>query len=361
VRAEATPEVVEPLTGPASTRPIPSRVTAPRLARHTFELDDGHEVGLAVSGRGVPLVVIHGFSAEGFLYAQTLNRLVLRGFKVVAIDMAGHGSTQGLPMGGGDMAAYADLLHRALEELGIRKAVLAGHSMGGRVITDVAASHRDSVVALLLLDAIVGDTWDNMVTAFRFAPWLMGPFGLALLADSVTTVPLFEDRKQAVKFFRLLTPTLMGHALEPWRLIGPAISILRSQPSKELLEGLAEYAVPTFVIQGDRDIIVPPCTARDAAKRANCQLVTVHGAAHSWLLRDPETLPAIVEDLLAGRLGIAIREELSAAGAEDVDELESIFYDEGAPILALTPELVFTNVDEAHRVPRYTWTISDPH
>ncbi|MDZ7733764.1 MAG: alpha/beta fold hydrolase [Acidimicrobiia bacterium] len=141
-------------------------------------------MGIAVSGRGVPLVVIHGFSAEGFLYAQTLNRLVLRGFKVVAIDMAGHGGTQGLPMGGGDMAAHGELLGRALHELGIRKAVLAGHSMGGRVITDLATSHRDAVVALLLIDAIVGDTWDHMVTAFRFAPWLMGPFGAALLADS---------------------------------------------------------------------------------------------------------------------------------------------------------------------------------
>lgn len=352
-------ELTDPIVGPATEAAEPLRVAAPRLARHTFELSDGHPVGLAVSGRGVPLVVIHGFSAEGFLYAQTLNRLVLRGFKVVAIDMAGHGSTQGLPMGGGDMSAYADLLARTLEELGIRKAVLAGHSMGGRVLTDYAVAHGDRALALLLLDAIVGDTWDHMVTAFRLAPWLMPPFGAALLVDSASTVPVFKDRRQAAKFLRLLTPTIVGHALEPWRLIGPAISILRSSPSRPLLEQLAEDDIPTFVIQGDRDIIVPPCTARDAAKRARCQLVTVHGAAHSWLLRDPETLPAIVEDLLAGQLGAAIREELGAAGAEDVDELESTFYEPDAAILDLTPELVFTKVDEAHRSPQYRWTITD--
>ena len=48
----------------------------------------------------MPLVVVHGFSAEGILYAQTLSRLVDLGFKVIAIDTAGHGGTLGLPTGG---------------------------------------------------------------------------------------------------------------------------------------------------------------------------------------------------------------------------------------------------------------------
>src|SRR5688572_29288561 len=103
----------------------------PRLARHTFTLSDGHQIGLAVSGRGVPLVVVHGFSAEGFLYAQTLNRLVRTGFKVIAIDLAGHGDTDGLPLLGETLDGYAELMARCLRELGIRRAVLAGHSMGG--------------------------------------------------------------------------------------------------------------------------------------------------------------------------------------------------------------------------------------
>ena len=58
-------------------------VEAPRLARHQIVLDDGHLVGVTVAGRGVPLVVVHGFSAEGFLYAQSLSRLVKMGFRVV--------------------------------------------------------------------------------------------------------------------------------------------------------------------------------------------------------------------------------------------------------------------------------------
>jgi pimeloyl-ACP methyl ester carboxylesterase len=336
-------------------------VKAPRLARHTIELDDGHVVSLAVSGRGVPLVVIHGFTAEGFLYAQTLNRLVMRGFKVIAIDMAGHGGTQGLPMGGGAMKAYAELLSRTVDHLGIRRAIFAGHSMGGRCVTDFAAVHPDRTIALLLLDAIVGDMWDHMTTGFRIAPVMMLPFGAALIGDSLTTLPLLSDRAQAGKFMRLLTPTLVGHALQPWRLVGSAVSIIRSAPSRPLLETLESEMVPTFVIQGDRDAIVPWCTARDAARRSAGQLVTVHGAGHSWLLKDPETLPAIVEDLLQDQLGMAVRNAITGAGAGTVDELEEELYDPDARILDLTPELRWTAVEgSTHRRPRYTWSITEP-
>src|SRR3954465_15572040 len=90
-------------------------VAAPRLARHTLELEDGHHVRVAIAGRGVPLVVVHGFTAEGFLYAQTLSRLVSSGFKVIAIDVAGHGGTEGLRIGGGDLSSYADLLGRVVD------------------------------------------------------------------------------------------------------------------------------------------------------------------------------------------------------------------------------------------------------
>lgn len=333
-------------------------VSAPRLARHTFTLSDGHRIGLAVSGRGVPLVVVHGFTAEGFLYAQTLHRLVRKGFKVIAIDMAGHGGTQGLPGNAAHLGDYAALMGRAIEELGIKRAVLAGHSMGGRVVAQLAALRPEQAIATLLIDAIVGDQWDLMVNIFRVNPFLLAGLGGMLFVDSASTVPLLENPEQAVKLGRLATPTMVGHALQPWRMMGPAVSILRSRGSRGILDELAATEVPTFVIHGDRDLIVPYCTARSAARRANGQLITVKKATHSWLLKDPETLPAIVSELLEDRLGAAIRQSITAAGARSVDQLEDIFYVDDAPILALTPELTYTRLDEAHRRPRYTWTIS---
>lgn len=347
----------EPITGPALEPAGSTPVAAPRLARHSFTLSDGHRIGLAVSGRGVPLVVVHGFTAEGFLYAQTLHRLVRKGFKVIAIDMAGHGGTQGLPSTFGRLGDYSELMSQAVRELGIRQAVLAGHSMGGRVVAGLGASHPDQVIALLLIDAIVGDEWDLMVNVFRVSPPLLAGLGVALMVDTASTLPLFRDPVQAAKLWRLVTPTVVGHALQPWRLVGPGISILRSRGSKGLLDELARREIPTFVITGDRDAIVPYCTGRSAARRANGQLVRVRNAGHSWLLKDPETLPAIVDELLEDRLGAAIRSAITAAGAGTVEELEAHFYEPDAPILELTPELTYTRINETHRRPRYAWSV----
>lgn len=348
----------EPIIGPSLEPEEAFEIEVPRLARHTFTLSDGHEVGLAVSGRGVPLVVVHGFSAEGFLYAQTLSRLVRKGFKVIAIDMAGHGGTQGLPRTAATLVEYAELLGRTLDELGITKAVLAGHSMGGRVVAELGAMRPKDTLGVLLIDAIVGDTWDRMNTWFKFVPPLLGAVGVTLFIDSLSTAPIFRDPRQAVKLVRLLRPTILGHLGEPWRLAGPVISMLRTGSSRHALEVLADHDVPTYAIHGSFDVAVPIRTAREAVRRANGELIMVHRAGHSWLLKDPETLPAIVSELLDHRLGDAVRNAVSAAGAQSLDELEEALYAPGAPVLDMTPERSFTRISQRHRKPRYRWSRS---
>ena len=364
---------VEPLSGPV-TQPLresiePARIgSAARLARHRIRLSDGHEVGLAVCGRGIPLVVVHGFSAEGFLYAQTLSRLVSMGYKVIAIDTAGHGGTQGLPRGGGDLHGYSELLGRAVRELGIKRAVLAGHSMGGRLVVELAADHPDLAVAVVLLDAIVGDTWDRMVNVFRVMPPLLGVVGAALAVDSLSTVPLFKDPRQAVKLMRLALPVGAGIASHPWQLLGPSVSILRSRGSGHLLDTLARAHVPVIAIHGDKDVAVPIATAKEAARRARGHLVVVHDASHSWLLKDPETLPAIMYDLLGNGLGSAqrraLREEGLAPESADEAAVEAALYEPDALVLALTPEAVSPTPADRRRVhprrPRYRWTVHAP-
>ena len=81
---------------------------------------------------------------------------------------------------------------------------------------------------------------------------------------------------------------------------GPAISLIRSQGTTGMLEALGDNKVPVVVIHGDRDIAVPYRTAVDAARRAQGTLVTIKGGTHSWVLKDPETLPAVIAQLLDG-------------------------------------------------------------
>lgn len=365
---EVTPpvsQIVEPVTGPAVQPAVEGApVTTPRLARHLIHLSDGHAVGVAVSGRGIPIVVVHGFSAEGFLYAQTLSRLVAMGFKVVAVDTAGHGGTQGLPAGGGDLEAYSGLLGRILDELGIEHAILAGHSMGGRLITDLAAARPERTIAILLLDAIVGDTWDRMVYLFRVAPPLLVAVGALLVIDSLTIAPAFSDPRQAAKLLRLAVPTIAGHAVQPWRLLGPMASILRTRSSRYALDAVHDADVPVIAMHGAWDIAVPHRTSVDAVRRTEGTLVTIDRAGHSWLLSDPEALPAIIGELLEGPLGEGIRRSLRAAGIRSrtpsVEQIRSVCYRPDARIFDLDPVDTRRKVVGRHRKPRYRWRTQHP-
>lgn len=356
-------QVVEPIPGPVPDD-VPgdgTPVAAPRLARHRIELADGHTVGIAVAGAGIPLVVVHGFSVEGFLYAQTLSRLVGMGFKVIAIDTAGHGGTRGLPADGQNLRAYSELLGRIIDDLGIERCILAGHSMGGRLVTQLAAERPDRTIAVMLIDAIVGDTWDRMVYAFRLAPPLVGLVGAALTVDAATILPLFRDPRQAVKFLRLAIPTVVGDIVHPWRLVGPVVSILRSRSSRYALNELGRQEVPVYVMHGDRDVAVPIRTSREAADRTGGTMITIRGGGHSWLLRDPETLPGIVAQLMPGSLGDACRAALVAGGCTSTSptpaEVEAALYRPNARIFALTPMSNVRSVAGRHRRPKFRWSV----
>ena len=354
----------DPIVGPdGSAAETDQLVAVPRLARHEIVLDDEHRVGVAVCGRGLPVVLVHGFTAEGILYAQTLSRLVGMGFKVVAIDVAGHGATQGLPTGGDDLESYTQLLARVLDELGIRRAVFAGHSMGGRLVTQLAARDPDRAIAVVLIDAVVGECWDRLIKVSRFAPPVLVGLAALLVADTLSTLPWLRNPGQAAKLGRLILPTLVGHATHPWRMLGPAISMMRSERSREMLEHLGESGIPVVVIHGDRDMPVPYATAVDAARRSGGTLVTVKGGTHSWVLKDPETLPAIIAELLDGPLARVRAAALGAAGLQadaTPEQIESAFLGPHAWVRRLTPPIELRVGTEHHRVARYDWTVEQP-
>jgi pimeloyl-ACP methyl ester carboxylesterase len=353
----------ESVLGPMPSDEVVSS-TLPRLARHTIALADGHKVSVSVCGRGVPIVLIHGYSAEGMLYAQTLSRIVTSGFKVVAIDVANHGGTQGLPTGGANFEEYTKLLGRVVDELGIDKAVYMGHSMGGRLVTELAAREPERALAVILLDAIVGEPWDRIVAVSRINPFLLAGVGAVLLADSVSTVPFVRDPTQALKFGRLVAPMMVSHAKNPLHLLGPGVSILRSRSSKWMLEKLGREGVPVVAIHGDRDIVVPLATARSAAKLSGGMVVVVEGGRHSWLLKDPETLPAILREMFEAPASIESRNrdfaKLGLAPDASLDEIEAVFYEPDAPILALTPEIDLDAIKPGPRRPRFRWHVDVP-
>lgn len=327
-----------------------------RLARRRLAIG-GQQVTIAVGGRGVPLVLASGLLPTDRLHVQTLSRLASAGFRVVAADVAGSGAAGE----GRGLDEYSRLLGRVLDELGICRAILAGHSLGGRLVTELAAGRPELAIALLLVDASVGAPWDELVRLMAVAPLSIGVLGGMLLADTLSTVPLARDVEQALKLSRLAAPVVLGHLGAPWRLLGPGLSALYAPASAPLLDRVRRAGIPVTVVHGDCDLVVPLATARDAARRTAGELVVVHGGTHSWLLQDPETLPAIVRELLAGRLGAACARAVLDAGLDPVaasgPEVEAAFLAEGALVRLLAPpEPPRPVAARRARPPHYRWS-----
>ena len=110
--------------------------------------------------------------------------------------------------------------------------------MGGRLVTELAATQPDRVIGLILLDAIVGDTWDRMVYLLPVLPALDARHAGTLVADTITTVPWFGDPRQALKLGRLVRrPPITGH-------LRPSLSACRGSPNHGTVVIVSATSVP---------------------------------------------------------------------------------------------------------------------
>jgi pimeloyl-ACP methyl ester carboxylesterase len=346
-----------PRLWPAAASAAPFTVPLQRLRSHSLRLSDGHRIGVTAGGRGIPLVLAHGFSFAGGLYVQSLSRLASMGFRVLAVDLAGHGGTTGLGVLGWDLDGYRRFLAQILDELGVERAVFCGHSLGGRLLTELVAAEPDRAIAVLLVDAAVGRAWDDLAAFACWNPALLGVVAATLTLDTLHTMFLTGD--QGLKLQGLALPQAVTNAFAPWRLVAPALSVLLSSGSAVSLQRLKEAAVPVYVLHGERDQVVPLASARDAARRAGGGLVLVHGATHSWLLEDPATLRSIVAELLGDGLGQACLRAIADAGLDpatvSLADMDRAFYTPDALALRLGPAARREEIRPS-QAPRFSWS-----
>lgn len=266
-----------------------------RMEVRDLVLPDGHRVGVAACGEGVPFVMIHALGGEGMVYARTLTRIARLGYRVIAVDSAGHGRTAGLGGGGWRWEPYVDLHRRVLDALDLDAAVLAGHSMGGKLAVDLAARDPGRALAVLAINAPIGQIYDTATTVFRRLPPLL-PIGAALLAADIGSAAL-RSRRETITNAALSQQRLARRLALAGNVPGAFAATISDGTSTARLRTLRDHAVATVVIHGD--LAVWYRTARAAAHSADATLVRVHGAGHIWLLEDPDTLAGIVAGLAA--------------------------------------------------------------
>ena len=105
-------------------------------------------------GAGPALLLVHGFGASTYDYEQHVLGPLAETHRVVAVDLFGMGLSERREDFSYDFAGWADQLAATLEALGIERAIVAGHSMGGAVASLLAARHSDQVAGLVLIGAL---------------------------------------------------------------------------------------------------------------------------------------------------------------------------------------------------------------
>ncbi len=276
-------------------------------------LDDGHKVGVTIGGKGVPLVFLHGIALSGRAYVRLLSRLAGMGFLVVALDAAGHGVTPNLPRNAADLSHRVDLTLRTLDALGVRKAVFMGHSMGGRMIIQLAALAPDRVLAAVLLNAAAGSPFDESIRTPVRSPRRAAQAVLNAAYDAPADprrLPAPERRR----YMRQMAGALARNVRTPLGLPGAVRAIIASGDYTPMLEAMRQHGVPTIIVHGENDLVVPFESAKDMAERADGTLYRVPGAYHSWMLANPRHGADMVRQLLAAELGDVLRDAARALG-----------------------------------------------
>jgi non-heme chloroperoxidase len=268
----------------AANRPAaPAR--AGSRAGQFLTMADGTVIHYKDWGSGQPVVFSHGWPLQGDAWEDQMFFLASQGYRVIAHDRRGHGlSSQ--PWTGNDMDTYADDLAALIDHLDLKKAVLVGHSTGGGEVARYLARHGSRRVAKAVL---VGAVPPQMVKSAT------NPNGLPMDVFDGIRKSVLEDRSQ---FFMDLTMPFYGYnrpgakvsqgVRDTFRAQGMQCGIknaydcIKQFSETDFTADLKKIDVPTLVVHGDDDQIVPIDTAGRASAKLlkNATLLVYEGAPH---------------------------------------------------------------------------------
>jgi pimeloyl-ACP methyl ester carboxylesterase len=232
---------------------------------------DGLDVHYYTAGQGDPVVVIHGGGGDARTWWDNIKELSKK-YTVYAPDLPGYGGSEPLD-GKYFIPELAEFLEKFAGKLGLEKFHLVGHSLGGGIALNYALRSPHRVRKLVLVS--------SLCLGREIALWVR-LLSIPALLRSVGALSLAVLKGVKWLVMRMLNPALIIMPLSPASVtLGGSITTIRQQ--KLVLENrLAEVAVPTLLVWGARDPIVPVRHAYAAAKMIpNCQVKVFENRGHN--------------------------------------------------------------------------------
>ena len=243
-----------------------------------------------VQGEGPPLLLLHGWGGEG-ASLQPLYAHLARRFRTVTPDLPGHGATD-LPPADWGVGEYADWTERLLAKLGITRAVLLGHSFGGRIGILLAATRPALVERLVLIDS----------AGLRPEPSRRRDAAVAVsrVGRAAAELPLVGGLAE-----RLRGRWHRAVGAEDYANAGPLRGTFAKVVAQDLREHLPRVQAPTLLLWGADDDATPASDGETMERLIpDARLIVFAGAGHfSYLERTAETCAALDEFLAPPEVG----------------------------------------------------------
>jgi pimeloyl-ACP methyl ester carboxylesterase len=231
---------------------------------------DGRDVHYYTAGKGEPLVVIHGGGGDARTWRDNIVELSEK-YTVYAPDLPGYGGSQPLD-GNYYIPELSNFIGSFASNLGLEKFYLVGHSLGGGVALDYALKSPQKIKKLVLVSSLCLGREIAFWVRLLSMRALLRSFG-ALTIAVLKSVKWLAEHLNPAEFIMPLSPASMT--------VGGNITTLRQQ-SIVLEDRLAEVAVPTLLVWGAKDPIVPVRHAYQAAKFIpDCQVKVFENRGHN--------------------------------------------------------------------------------